>query len=68
MGKDLSQIEFYFPSGEFKNKTEIVNSIISLMEIQGSIDYCSYADTELLKQGLLDHMGTGSIEQYKEIS
>lgn len=68
MNKDLSQIEFYFPSGEFKDKIEIVNSIISLMKNQGGIDYSGYTDTELLRQGLLDHIGNGSIEQYKEIS
>lgn len=68
MSKDLSQIEFYFPNGEFEDKTEVVNSIISLMKNQGSIDYSGYTETELLRQGLLDHIGNGSIEQYKEIS
>jgi len=68
MSKDLSQIEFYFPSGEFKNKQEIVNSILSLMKEKRSIDYSGYTDIDLLKQGLLDHVGNGSIEQYKEIS
>ena len=68
MSKDLSQIEFYFPNGEFRDKTEIVDSIISLMKTQGNIDYSGYTDTELLRRGLLDHIGNGSIEQYKEIS
>lgn len=68
MNKDLSQIEFYFPSGEFKDRNEIVNSIVSLIKEKGSIDYSGYADVDLLKQGLLDHIGNGSVEQYKEIS
>ncbi len=45
MSKDLSQIEFYFPNGEFRDKTEIVDSIISLMKTQGNIDYSGYTDT-----------------------
>jgi len=68
MNKDLSQIEFYFPSGEFKDKNEIVDSILSLIKEKGSIDYSGYADIDLLKQGLLDHIGNGNIGQYKEIS
>lgn len=68
MSKNLSQIEFYFPKGKFKGKTEIVDSIISLMKTQESIDYSGYINTELLRQSLLDHIGNGSIEQYKEIS
>jgi len=68
MNKDLSQIEFYFPSGEFKDKNEVVDSIVSLMKEKGSIDYSGYADVALLKQGLLDHVGNGDVVQYKEIS
>ncbi len=68
MNKGLSQIEFYFPSGEFNDKNEIGDSIVSLMKENGSIDYSGYADVDLLKQGLLDHIGNGSVEQYKEIS
>ncbi len=68
MGKDLSQIEFYLPSGEFKDKTAIVDAIISLMEDRRSINYSGYSDTELLRRGLLYHIGNGSIEQYKAIS
>lgn len=68
MSKDLSQIEFYFPSGEFKDKDEIVDSIVSLIKDKGSIDYCGYTNIDLLKQGLLDHIGNGNIEQYKVIS
>ncbi|MEX0931160.1 MAG: DUF2268 domain-containing putative Zn-dependent protease [Candidatus Paceibacterota bacterium] len=68
MNKDLSQIEFYFPNEEFKNKDELVNSIISLMKEKGSIDYSGYTNNELLRQGLLDHIGNGSIGQYKSIS
>ncbi len=68
MHKDLSQIEFYFPSGEFKDKTAIVNAIISLIKNRGSINHSGYSDSELLRQGLLDHIGNGNVEQYKEIS
>ena len=68
MNKDLSQIEFYFPSGKFKDKNEIADSIVSLIKEKGSIDYSGYADVDLLKQGLLGHIGNGSVEQYKEIS
>tara|TARA_Y100001935_G_C17155880_1_gene432792 strand:- start:7 stop:819 length:813 start_codon:yes stop_codon:yes gene_type:complete len=68
MNKDLSQIEFYFPSGEFKDKNEIVDSILSLIKEKGSIDYSGYADVDLLKRGLFDHIGNGSAKQYKEIS
>ncbi len=68
MSKDLSQIEFYFPDGKFKDKTSIVDSIVSLMKDRGSIDYSGYSDIDLLKQRLLDHVGNGSIEQYKKIS
>lgn len=68
MNKDLSQIEFYFPSGEFKDKHEVVDSIVSLMKEKGSIDYSGYTDVDLLKQGLLDHVGNGDVGQYKEIS
>lgn len=68
MNKDLSQIEFYFPSGKFKDKNEIADSIVSLIKEKGSIDYSGYAGIDLLKQGLLDHIGNGIVEQYKEIS
>jgi len=68
MSKDLSQIEFYFPSGEFKDKTAIVDAIISLMKDRESINYSGYSDAELLRQSLLDHIGNGSIEQYKKVS
>lgn len=68
MNKGLSQIEFYFPSGEFKDKSDMVDAIISLMEEKGSVNYSGYADTNLLRQGLLDHIGEGSVGQYKQIS
>lgn len=68
MHNNLSQIEFYFPSGEFKDKYDLVDSIISLMKKQGSVDYSGYKDAELLKQGLLAYIGNGSLERYKEIS
>jgi uncharacterized protein YjaZ len=68
MDKDLSQIEFYFPRGEFKDKNGIVDSIILLMEEKGSVNYSGYADPALLRQGLLDHVGNGDIGRYKEIS
>ncbi len=68
MNKDLSQIEFYFPSGEFKDKKEIADSIVSLIKENESVGYSGYADVDSLKQGLLDHIGDGSVEQYKEIS
>lgn len=67
MSKDLSQIEFYFPSGEFQDKTALVDAIISLMQDRGSIDYSGYSDVKLLRQGLLDHIGNGSVERYKKI-
>ncbi len=68
MSKDLLHIEFYFPDGTFKDKTEVVDSILSLMKSQGSIDYSGFADTELLKQGLLNHIGNGDVSRYKKIS
>ena len=68
MNKDLAQIEFCFPSGELKDKNDIVNSIVLLMKESNSIGYSGYTNIELLKQGLLDHIGNGTIEQYKEIS
>jgi len=68
MNKDLSQIEFYFPKGGFKSKEEMVDSIISLMNEKESVSYSGYVNVELLKQGLLDHIGNGNTEQYKEIS
>jgi uncharacterized protein YjaZ len=68
MNKDLSQIEFYFPQGNFDNKEKIVDSIISLMKEKGSTDYSGYADLDLLKQGLLDHIGKGEVSNYKTIS
>lgn len=68
MSKDLSQIEFYFPKEGFKDKTAIVDTIISLMKNRGSIKYSGYSDTELLRQGLLDHIGNGNIGRYKKIS
>ncbi len=68
MIKDLSQIEFYFPSGKLKNKNEIVGSIISLMKEKGSIAYSGYTNVKLLKQGLLNHIGDGNVDQYREIS
>jgi uncharacterized protein YjaZ len=68
MNKDLSQVEFCFPAGGFKNKGEIADSIISLMKNTGSVDYSGYADAGLLRQGLLDHIGNGNAEKYKEIS
>lgn len=68
MNKDLSQIEFYFPKGYFDNKEKVANSIISLMKDKGSTDYSGYADLDLLKQGLLDHIGNGEISNYRTIS
>ncbi len=68
MNKDLSQIEFYFPSEEFKDRSDMVDAIISLMKEKGSVDYSGYADINLLKQGLLDHIGEGDPGKYKEIS
>jgi len=68
MNEDLSQIEFYFPEGEFKNKNEMVDSIVSLMKEKGSVNYSGYIDIDSLKQGLLVHVGNGGIDQYKEIS
>ncbi len=68
MDKNLSQIEFYFPEGKFKDKNEIIDSTISLMKDHGSINYSGYTDIESLKQGLLDHIGNGNIEKYEGIS
>ncbi len=68
MDKNLSQIEFYFPEGKFKDKNEIIDSTISLMKDHGSINYSGYIDIESLKQGLLDHIGNGNIEKYEGIS
>jgi len=65
MSKDLSQIEFYFPTGKFKNKNDIVDSTISLMKDKGSTGYSGYANVDLLKTGLLDHVGNGNVGQYK---
>lgn len=68
MGNDLVQIEFYFPKSNSNNKAEIVDQIIFSMEEKGSIDYSGYADLELLRQGLLDHIGDGNISNYQSIS
>lgn len=68
MNKDLSQIEFYFPKGNFNNTEEIVDQIIFLMKEKGSTDYSGYADLDLLKQGLLNHIGNGDISGYQSIS
>ncbi len=68
MSKDLSQIEFYFPKGEFKNKTEIVDTIISTMKERGSIKYSGYMNEMFLRQSLIDHVGNGNIKQYEGIS
>ena len=68
MSKDLCQIEFYFPEQNLGSQLKMVDSIISLMKDKGSIGYSGYADIELLKQGLLDHIGSGNIEGYKKIS
>jgi hypothetical protein len=68
MNNDLSQIEFYFPKGNFNDKEEIVDQIISLMKEKGSTDYSGYADLDLLKHGLLDHIGNGGSLNYESIS
>ena len=68
MSKDLSQIEFYFPNGEFKNKKEIVNSILSLMKKKGSIDYSGHTDVKSLQSGLIEHIGGADIGTYTQIS
>lgn len=68
MDKVLSQIEFYFPRGNFKDKHQIVDSIISLMKEKKSIEYSGYANLDLLKKGLLGHIGNGDITKYAPIS
>lgn len=68
MNKNLAQIEFYFPEGEFKNRSELVNSIIYLIKEKANLEYSGFADINLLKQGLLNHIGFGNPEEYKEIS
>jgi len=68
MNKDLSQIEFYFPSGEFKDKNEIVDSILSLIKEKGSIDYSGHTDIESLRLGIFDHLGNADVNTYTQIS
>ncbi len=68
MSKDLSQIEFYFPGGEFKNKKEIVNSILSLMKDKGSVDYSGHTDVKSLQTGLIEHIGDADVGTYTQIS
>lgn len=68
MNNDLSQIEFYFPEGDFSGKEEMVDKTISLMQESGSIDYCGYANTDLLRKGLMDHVGNGDVKKYTVIT
>jgi uncharacterized protein YjaZ len=48
----------------------LISSLFLLFGCQDnkSIDYSGYADVDLLKQGLLDHLGDGDVKQYKSIS
>lgn len=68
MSKKLSQIEFYFPEGNFNNKKELTDAIISEVKEKDSLAYCGYSDKKHLKKGLLNHLGEGDISQYKIIS
>jgi uncharacterized protein YjaZ len=68
MNKDLSQIEFYFPSGKFKDKNEIVDSVISLMREMESIDYSGHTDVESLRLGIMEHIGDTDVDTYTQIS
>lgn len=68
MHKDLSQVEFYFPEGNFENKDEIANKIVNLIKERGSIEYCGYADEVLLKNGITNNIGNGNVSNYKNIS
>lgn len=68
MSVDLSKIEFYFPPGKFQNKLEIVDAIVSLMQQRKSVDYSGYANEDLLRQGLINHIGGGSLARYQVIS
>lgn len=38
------------------------------MKDRGSIVYSGYSNAKLLKKGLLDHIGNGSVKRYKKIS
>jgi len=66
MNRDLAQIEFNFPKGQFRDKKELTAAIIAQMKENGSTAYSGYANLELLKQGLLDHIGSGNIGQYSD--
>lgn len=68
MSKGLSQVEFYFPEGDFSTKEDLVNSTISIMKERESINYSGFSDEELLKESLLDHIGNGDINTYQTIS
>ena len=68
MNKDLAKIEFYFPKGDFQQKEDIVDGIVSQMTKNDSLGYCGYADTALLREGLLDHLGKGDVHQYQTLS
>ena len=68
MKEELVQIEFNFPEGKQGNTEGLVSSIVEGMEKTGSTAYSGYSDVPALRQGLLDHIGAGSITQYKPIS
>lgn len=68
MNQDLAEITICFPNGDFNDKSELVNSIVSLISGKEMMECCGYPDAELLKKGLTDYMGEGDIRQYREIS
>jgi len=70
MKSNLIKINFYFPktSRRIKSKQELINLIMEAMRKDGNIKYAGYLKEKDLQKDLLQHIGRGDINEYREIS
>lgn len=62
MNKDLSQIEFYFPEGDFSCKEAIADAVVDAVETNNSLGHCGYLSKKDLHESMMSHMGHGSTD------
>lgn len=67
MKYDLSKIHFYFPqfSGKIKDKNLLAQSIIDMMQKDGSIEYSGYLNNKDLRNALLMKMNKLDYPNYR---
>jgi len=68
MNKELTQIEFYFPEGDFPDKEAVADAVVDAVEANNSLDHCGYTSKKDLRQAMDLFMGHGSIDWYRPIT